>query len=115
MPEVLGIEQRVPLLDGSHVRYVNLDNAASTPPLVHVMNRCKRFFLFTQVFIGAVDSSRDSVPESIEQARQMVAQFVNADQETDTVIFGKNTTEAINKLSYRIAVAARRRDSDDDA
>ena len=30
---ILGIDQMVPLLDGQLVPYVNLDNAASTPPL----------------------------------------------------------------------------------
>ena len=31
---VLGLDREVPLLDGRRVTYVNLDNAASTPPLV---------------------------------------------------------------------------------
>ena len=31
--EVVGAGRRVPLLDGSTVPYVNLDNAASTPAL----------------------------------------------------------------------------------
>ena len=29
---ILGLDQKVPLLDGHLVPYVNLDNAASTPP-----------------------------------------------------------------------------------
>ena len=34
----------------------------------------------------------------------MVAEFVGADPRTHTVIFGKNTTEALNKLSYRLSL-----------
>jgi selenocysteine lyase/cysteine desulfurase len=37
-----------------------------------------------------------------EEARSIVLKFVNADPLQDTVIFVKNTTEAINKLSYRL-------------
>jgi selenocysteine lyase/cysteine desulfurase len=33
-----------------------------------------------------------------------VAAFVGADPDANTVIFGKNTTEAVNKLSYRLPI-----------
>ena len=36
-----------------------------------------------------------------------MARFVGADPSTSTVIFGKNTTEAINKLAYRYPLARR--------
>ena len=36
--EVVGIEKKVPLLNGEHVPYVYLDNAASTPTLKPVLN-----------------------------------------------------------------------------
>ena len=42
-PRVLGIKTEVPLFDGKRVRYVNLDSAASTPPLVHVQQAVDRF------------------------------------------------------------------------
>ena len=29
---IVGLDQQVPLLDGRRLPYVNLDNAASTPP-----------------------------------------------------------------------------------
>jgi len=35
---ILGLDRQVPLLDGRLVPYVNLDNAASTPPLLDVMD-----------------------------------------------------------------------------
>src|SRR5258708_37963951 len=40
--------------------------------------------------------------QAYEDARAIVAQFVGANLREQVVIFGKNTTEAINKLSYRL-------------
>lgn len=40
---ILGVDQLVPLLDGTLVPYINLDNAASTPPLTEVMETLERF------------------------------------------------------------------------
>ena len=34
---IVGLDRLVPLLDGTRVPYVNLDNAASTPPMVEVL------------------------------------------------------------------------------
>ena len=33
----VGLDTEVPLLNGGLARYINLDNAASTPPLRHVL------------------------------------------------------------------------------
>jgi len=43
--------------------------------------------------------------QAYEDARAIVAQFVGANPREHVVIFGKNTTEAINKLSYRLPLA----------
>ena len=40
-----------------------------------------------------------------DEAHEIVARFVGADPRTNTVIFGKNTTEAINKLAFRYPLA----------
>lgn len=42
-----------------------------------------------------------------EDAHQQVASFVGANPDEHVVIFGKNTTEAINKLSYRLGLRKR--------
>jgi cysteine desulfurase / selenocysteine lyase len=99
---VVGIDHLVPLLDGTRVTYVNLDNAASTPPLQDVMAVIDAFVPFySSVHRGTGFKSRMST-EAYERAREVVARFVGADPATNTVIFGKNTTEALNKLSYRL-------------
>ena len=99
---IVGVDQTVPLLDGSLVRYVNLDNAASTPPLTDVLDAVNRFMpYYASVHRGTGFKSR-LCTVAYDQAHEIIGRFVGADLETNTVIFGKNTTEAINKLSYRL-------------
>ena len=97
--EIIGVDQPVPLLDGSVRPYVNLDNAASTPPFRRVKERVDEAMgCYASVHRGTGYKSLLST-HLFEQARQQVAQFFGADPETDVVIFGKNTTEAINQLA----------------
>lgn len=99
---VLGVDQPVPLLDGRRVPYVNLDNAASTPPLREVVEQIARFLPFySSVHRGTGFKSRLSTAV-YERAHDIIGRFVGADLTSNTVIFGKNTTEAVNKLSYRL-------------
>lgn len=102
---IAGIDQRVPVLDGSLQRYINLDNAASTPVLGEVLETVNQFMQwYSSVHRGTGFKSRVAT-QAYEDARQIVAQFVGANADEHTVIFGKNTTEAINKLSYRLPLS----------
>jgi len=102
---VVGIDHEVPLLDGSTVPYVNLDNAATTPPLREVVEAIEHFLpYYSSVHRGSGFKSRLSTVV-YDQAHEIMGRFVGADPDTNTVIFGKNTTEAINKLSYRLNLA----------
>jgi selenocysteine lyase/cysteine desulfurase len=98
---IAGLDREIPLLDGRRVPYVNLDNAASTPPLLDVVRAVEAFMPFyASVHRGTGFKSRLSTV-AYDQAHEIVGRFVGADLSTNTVIFGKNTTEAINKLAYR--------------
>lgn len=98
---IVGVDARVPLFDGSHRRYVYLDNAASTPALRPVSDKVNEFMAwYSSVHRGAGFKSQIAT-EAYELAHDLVACFVGADLETNTVIFGKNTTEALNKLARR--------------
>lgn len=100
-PRILGLDRAVPLLDGRRVPYVNLDNAASTPPLVDVVRAVEAFMpYYASVHRGTGFKSRLSTV-AYDQAHTIIGRFVGADLSTNTVIFGKNTTEAINKLAWR--------------
>lgn len=87
--------------------YINLDNAASTPPFLAVLAAVNDFMpLYASVHRGTGFKSRLST-HLYEEARQIVGAFVGADPAQHEVIFGKNTTEALNKLSYRLRLYKR--------
>ncbi len=100
--EIVGIDRQVPLLDGSLRAYVNLDNAASTPALRRVKEKLEEAMeLYSSVHRGSGFKSMLST-HLYDKAREVVANFVGADLDQDVVIFGKNTSEAINKLANRM-------------
>ena len=104
--DIVGLDQPVPLLDGTSHRCVFLDNAASTPALGSVQRKVDELLCwYSSVHRGASFKSLLST-EAYEQARHIVAQFVGADAQADVVIFGKNTTEAVNKLAHRLPLAS---------
>ncbi|WP_280151838.1 aminotransferase class V-fold PLP-dependent enzyme [Piscinibacter sp. XHJ-5] len=101
---VVGIDREVPVLGGGRRAYVNLDNAASTPVLREVLDAVNEFMpWYSSVHRGAGFKSRVAT-QAYEDARRIVAGFVGADDPEHVVLFGKNTTEAINKLAARLAL-----------
>jgi selenocysteine lyase/cysteine desulfurase len=98
---IVGINQQVPLLNGETRAYINFDNAASTPALRDVLDTINDFMnWYSSVHRGTGFKSRVAT-QAYDDARHIVADFVGANLKDHTVIFGKNTSEAINKLSYR--------------
>ena len=103
-----GIDAEVPTLNGGHRKYINFDNAASTPPFKAVQNAVNEFMVYySSVHRGTGYKSQLST-HAYEAARQAVLQFVGADPNYHTCIFGKNTTEAINKLAKRFPFTPQR-------
>lgn len=97
-----GLDIEVPTLDGRLVRYVSLDNAASTPPLQRVQDTLSQFMLFySSVHRGTGFKSQLST-RAYEESRLRIMGFFGADPATHVCIFGKNATEALNKLANRI-------------
>jgi selenocysteine lyase/cysteine desulfurase len=104
--QVVGIGQEVPLVDGSTRPYVNLDNAASTPAFRTVKETVVEFLeWYSSVHRGAGYKSLVST-RAYERARQVVAKFVGADPDGHCIIFGKNTTEAINTLASSLELTS---------
>src|SRR5262245_21785706 len=102
---IVGCHQTVPVLDGSARPYINFDNAASTPALRDVMDAVNGFMeWYSSVHRGTGFKSRVAT-EAYDDAHHIVAEFVGANLRDHAVIFGKNTTEAINKLSYRLPLS----------
>jgi selenocysteine lyase/cysteine desulfurase len=99
---IYGYEKKVPTVSG-YKRYINLDNAASTPPfkgvIEHITDEAQ---WYSSVHRGSGYKSRYST-EQYENARLVIANFIGADLNHDVVIFTKNTTDSINKLSHYLS------------
>lgn len=104
----VGLDALIPLLDGSQRCYTNLDNAASTPALKAVQHAVDDFLVYySSVHRGTGFKSQLST-HAYEQSRAIVMDFVGADLHDYTCIFGKNTTEAVNKLAHRLPLDGKR-------
>ncbi|ABR47545.1 Cysteine desulfurase [Alkaliphilus metalliredigens QYMF] len=100
---VSGVETKIPLKNGQMTTYINFDNAATTPPLLSVLEEVVAFSpWYSSIHRGTGYKSQLS-SDRYEKSRELIGHFVGADLEKNTVIFLKNATEAINKLSYRLS------------
>lgn len=105
----VGLDNEIPLLNRANIRYTNFDNSASTPPLTSVQTAVNDFLqYYSSVHRGTGFKSQLST-HAYEQARQTVMRFFGADPQTHICAFGKNTTEAINKLARRFPFTKKRR------
>ncbi len=81
------------------VNYVNLDNAATTPPLIAVETAVTNYMTsYGSVHRGAGTKSKIST-DDYENSREVIKNFVHA-RPDDYVIFTGNTTGAMNTLAY---------------
>lgn len=101
---IVGYEMAVPLLDGSQRRYINLDNAASTPSLKPVVDKVNEFMKWYSSIHRGTGFKSQLCSEAFDHSREIVADFFNVDPETHAIIFVKNATEAINKLANRMPI-----------
>ena len=102
---LLGADVEVPCADGLPRRYVNLDYAASTPVLAAVWDVIEAFVPFySSVHRGTGAKSQFSTA-AYEKAREVVAGFVGAPE--GSVVFVRNTTEAVNVLANALPAGAR--------
>jgi selenocysteine lyase/cysteine desulfurase len=103
---VLGSDTEVECADGVRRRYVNLDNAASTPVLAEVWEAVAEFMpLSSSVHRGSGQKSQLSTA-AYESARGSVARLAGA-RRSDEVVFVRNTTEAINVLAAALPAGTR--------
>ncbi|MTI53512.1 aminotransferase class V-fold PLP-dependent enzyme [Geosporobacter ferrireducens] len=99
---VVGVETPIPLMNGRIAKAINFDNAATTPPFISVIQAIVNFSpWYSSIHRGTGCKSQFS-SKLYEEAREEIAEFVRATGSSQTVIFVKNATEAINKLAYRL-------------
>jgi selenocysteine lyase/cysteine desulfurase len=104
--ELVGHDMEVPCADGVMRRYVSFDAAASTAPLRSVVGRIEEFLpWYSSIHRGAGYKSQRSTA-AYEDARDAALAFAGrgpgSSQSDDVAIFGRNTTEALNHLAYRL-------------
>jgi len=100
--QIVGIDTSTPLLNGTDQPYIYFDNAASTPVFKETLDCVNEFMpWYSSVHRGSGFKSQ-LASHYYEEAHRIVSDFFGANKADHVVIFGKNTTEAINKLSYRL-------------
>lgn len=99
---VHGVNTLVPIGNGNKVPYINFDNAATTPPLTSVINAINDFSPFYSSIHRGTGYKSIVSSRFYDRARYIIMDFLGANLKYHTAIFVKNTTEAINKLSYRL-------------
>src|SRR4051812_22055409 len=97
-PHLLGDDVQVSCNDGSERRYVNLDYAASTPVMAEVWDAVESFVPWCSSVHRGTGAKSQVSTAAFEDARGDVARFVGA-RTSDTVVWVRNTTEAINVLA----------------
>ncbi len=104
----VGLDTLTPLLNEKSRVYINLDNAASTPSFRAVQETVVEFLhYYSSVHRGMGFKSQLST-HAYEAAREAVIDFTGADANHDVCLFGKNTSEAINKLAHRFPFTSQR-------
>lgn len=99
LAEVSGAGHTAPLADGTEVRYANLDYAASAPALRAVADAVtEALHGYASVHRGAGHLSQVTT-RRYEEAREVVRRFVRG-RVDDTVVFTRNTTDAINLAAH---------------
>lgn len=101
---ILGLDLNIPLSDGTQRPYINLDNAATTPPLAAVVKAVESFLpWYSSVHRGFGYKSQLST-EVYAEARQAVMDFFDAPAKKYIALFVNNSSAGLNKLSQRISL-----------
>jgi len=82
------------------VEYVPLDSAASTFPFKNVCQKIDKFMpYYSNIHRGHGYLSKLS-SNLFDKSRELILNFLNAPKELYSCVFGKNTSECINKLAH---------------
>jgi selenocysteine lyase/cysteine desulfurase len=104
--QLVGADLEVPLVSGGSTRYVNLDFAASAPPLVQVATAVDEMARwYSSVHRGAGWKSQVATA-AYEGAREAIARFLGA-RSSDAIVFTRNTTDSANLLSATLPQGTR--------
>lgn len=95
-----GIDLEVDTFNNKKVKFVNFDNAATTPPFKSVINYIKKLSeYYGSIGRGAGHKSEITTRLYYESKEYLLDFFNIKEKEKYTVIYVSNTTDGINKLS----------------
>lgn len=104
--KIVGLDKNVPIFNAEQNKYINFDNAATTPAFRSVIKKVESFCdWYGSVHRGTGFKSLLST-HVYNQCRRQIMEFVcpDIDNSDRVVIFTSNTTCAINKLCQHIDV-----------
>jgi selenocysteine lyase/cysteine desulfurase len=96
---IVGADTKIPINNGKITTAINFDNAATTPPFISVLKKIINYAPWYSSIHRGVGYKSLLSSKIYEDSRKIVLDFVGANSKKDIVIYVKNTTEAINKLS----------------
>ncbi len=99
---IVGYDQKVPTLSGEIKRYINFDNAASTPTFKPVLEAINAFMPFYSSIHRGTGFKSQLSTQVYDETREIVLRYCHADPQNHTVVYGKNTTEMVNKVARRL-------------
>jgi selenocysteine lyase/cysteine desulfurase len=100
---IAGVNEKIPDKNGELVTAINFDNAATTPAFKSVLADIVDFSNYYSSIHRGTGYKSILSSKVYENSRKAICDFVHCDHHKNTVIYVKNATEAINKLSYAIA------------
>jgi selenocysteine lyase/cysteine desulfurase len=104
LAELLGADELVPIYGGGATHYVNLDYAATTPPLRRVWDRLAEIMpLYGSVHRGSGFKSVIST-RLFESSLHRILAFSDGCPEQDVLVLSWNTTSSINLLARRLGL-----------
>lgn len=96
---VTGVDAIVPLESGRYTKAINFGNAATTPPFISSLKEIMNFSPFYGPLERGTGYKSEITSDIYENSRRTIMDFLGADTKNQTLIYVKNTTEAINKLA----------------
>ncbi|MBE6064411.1 aminotransferase class V-fold PLP-dependent enzyme [Clostridium cochlearium] len=99
---IVGVNTLVPVSNNRFTKYINFDNAATTPPFKKVTEDILRFLPYYSSAHRGMGYKSQISTDIYEKGREKVLNFVKGDIQNSNVIYVKNATEGINKLSNMI-------------
>jgi len=106
IPHIIGSEYTVNTIHNQTVRYLNLDNAATTPSFRPIMDRLSEFMeIYGSVHRGSGQKSQMSTA-IYEGAISVILGFLGVTQKEYALTPTHNTTSAINKIARMLNISA---------